>query len=219
VTGNRRDGSRVRETFSEQGKAEVRRTQLEAEFFSRSYEDTAFRATRLNDTQLRIAEISFIRLDDDQDMLTAVNYWLDHGRKQAVIESPWLDEAAEAFFDWVQHTESLRTRTKDKLRIRVNLFRNSVPNLRVADITPEVIDGFFAKREVSALTKIGDRAAISRFFSWCIERPRRWAVANPCREIRLEKKHDQSAPAILSVEDCQKLLSAAEAHNDGQLVP
>lgn len=219
VTGGRRDGRRVRENFSDQTAAEIRRTQLEAEFFSRAGEDTALRATRLTDTQLRIAETCFIRLDEDHDMLTAINNWLDHGRTQAVVESPRLDDATESFLAWVKGTESLRPRTKGKLRNRVNLFRNSVPNLRVAEITPEVIEKFFAARNVAALTKIGDRAAISRFFSWCIDRPRRWARANPCREIRLEQKHDQSAPAILTVADCKKLLSAAENYKAGELVP
>jgi integrase len=130
-----------------------------------------------------------------------------------------LDEAADTFLAWLNTTESLRARSKGKLRSRVNMFRNSVSNLRLSEISPEVIDKFFAERKVSTLTKIGDRAVISRFFSWCIERPRRWAAVNPCREIRFEKKHDQSPPAILSVADCQKLLAAAEAHNDGQLVP
>jgi integrase len=152
-------------------------------------------------------------------MLAAVDSWLDLGRKQTVTESPRLDEAAESFLVWVQDTESLRPRTKGKLRNRLNLFRNSVPNLRVADISPDVIEKFFAARKVSALTKIGDRAAISRFFSWCIDRPRRWTATNPCREIRLEKKHDQPAPAVLTVADCSKLLTEAEVYKEGLLVP
>jgi hypothetical protein len=213
VTGNRRDGSRVRENSSEQGAAEVRRTQLEAEFFMRAHEDTALRPTRLNDLQLRIAEICFIRLDDDQDVLTAVNYWLGHGWKQAVVESPRLDEATDAFLASLESTESLRTRSKGKRRSRVNMFRNSVANLRLTEITPEVIDKFFATRQVSNLTKISGCAAISRFFSWRSQRPRRWAAVNRCHEIRFEKKHDQSPPAILSVADCQKLLAAADAHS------
>ena len=56
VTGNRRDGSRVRKNFTDKREAEIHRAQLEAEFFSRTHEDSALRATRLSDTQLRIAE-------------------------------------------------------------------------------------------------------------------------------------------------------------------
>src|SRR5258708_5536926 len=92
VSGDRRDGGRVRENFADVESAKVRQIQLEAEFFSRTHEDSALRATRLNDTQLRIAETSFIRLDDDGEMLSAINYWLEHGRKQAVTESPRLDD-------------------------------------------------------------------------------------------------------------------------------
>lgn len=75
-----------------------------------------------------------------------------------------------------------------------------------------------SRREVSTLTKIGDREAVSRFFSWCIERPRRWATANPCREIQIKKPNNGHAPEILTVPECALLMEKAEAHRDGHLV-
>jgi integrase len=218
VTGTKRDGSRVRENYADLKFAECRKVELTTEWLARET-DTAVRATKLTDTQLRLAEAAFMRLEEDQELMLAVDHWLKDGKRQSVAESPRLDEAAEAFLSWLQETESLRERTKAKLRNRVNLFRNSVPNLRVSEIGPDVLDKFFSTRKVAALTKIGDREAISRFFSWCIDRPRRWTAVNPCREIRLEKKHDQSPPAILSVPECKDFLSAAESFKAGQLVP
>ena len=218
VTGMKRDGARVRENYQDLKFAECRKVELTTEWLARQT-DTAIRATKLTDAQLRLAEAAYTRLDADHELMLAVDHWLKHGRQNAVAESPRLDEASDAFLSWLEGTESLRARTKDKLRNRVNLFRNSVPNLRVSEIGPDVLDKFFSARKVSALTKIGDREAISRFFSWCIERPRRWSAVNPCREIRLEKKHDQTPPAILSVEECKDFLSAAESFKAGQLVP
>jgi integrase len=74
------------------------------------------------------------------------------------------------------------------------------------------------KRTVSAKTKDNDRRAISRFFSWCIERPRRWAAMNPCREIRTARC-DDVPPAILAVKECKALLTEAQAFEEGRLVP
>jgi integrase len=219
VTGSRRDGSRVRENFSDQRAAETRRSQLEAEFFSRTHEDSALRATRLTDTQLRIAESCFIWLDDDEEMLWALNHWLEHGRKQSVAESPGLDEAVEAFKQWLDTTPTLRERTKANLRLRVNVFANSIGNFRVADITPDTIEDFLEKRSVSPASRDNDRRAVSRFFRWCIERPRRWASLNPCREVRVEKNGDSAAPSILTLAECKKLLQAAEQYRKARLAP
>jgi hypothetical protein len=44
-------------------------------------------------------------------------------------------------------------------------------------------------------------------------------VANPCRgEVHVEKG-DQPAPEFLTVEQCRKLLKAAQAHKEGLLGP
>jgi integrase len=219
VTGSRRDGSRVRENFSDQRAAETRRSQLEAEFFSRTHEDSALRATRLTDTQLRIAESCFIRLDEDEEMLRALNHWLEYGRKQSVAESPRLDDAVEAFKKWLETTPTLRDRTKANLRLRVGIFANSIGNMHVSTVTPETIESFLEKRNTSPRSKINDRLAISRFFRFCVERPRRWATTNPCRDVRVEKSGDTAAPAVLTVSECRKLLGAAEHHRKGRLAP
>ncbi len=160
-----------------------------------------------------------MRLDDDEEMLRAINHWLEHGRKQSVAESPRLDEAVEAFKQWLDTTPTLRDRTKGNLRLRVNVFANGIGNLRVADITPDVIEDFLDKRNVSPASRDNDRRAASRFFRWCIERPRRWATVNPCREVRVEKNGDAAAPAVLTIANCKALLRAAETHRKGRLAP
>ena len=219
VQGMNREGRYLRENFADLKAAQCRQVELEMEWLARQPQDSNVRATKLSETQLRIAEAAFVRLNADEEMMLAVNHWIEHGRNKTVVESPRLDEAAEAFLAWLEKTESIRPRTKDKYRFRVEVFRNSVPNLHVSDFTPDAIDKFLTARPVSALTKVGDRQVISRFFSWCIERPRRWATVNPCREIRIEKKVDRTPPQILSVEEAGRLLAAAESHDRGQLVP
>src|ERR1051325_4997320 len=217
VSGYRRDGSRVRENFADAKAAQTRQAQLEAEFLSRTQDDSALRATRLTDTQLRIAETCFIRLDDDSQMISAINYWLEHGRQHAVKESPRLDDAFAQFGAWLRTCE-LRDLSRKNLRPRVNVFFTCVPKMRVADVTPDTIDTYLGKRAVSPKSKDNDRRAVSRFFSWCIERPRRWSTMNPCREIRIARG-DDAPPAVLSLKECKALLRKAESFEQGRLVP
>lgn len=218
VSGIKRDGTRIRENFLDEDKATKRRIALEAEYHTRQESEYGLRSTKLNDTQLRLAESCFARVDRDEDLLVALDYWFQHGKQSSKIESPRLDEAAEKFFDWLL-TSKLRDRSRSNLRSRINIFRNSVPNHRVADITPAVIETYLDKRDVSQVTKTRDWEAISRFFSWCIQRPREWATVNPCGKVEVEASDDKAPPAILTVEECKNLLAAAEKTKRGCLIP
>jgi integrase len=142
-------------------------------------------------------------------MLSAINHWLKHGRQTAVAESPRLDDAFAQFCAWLEKGCELRDLSRKNLRLRVNVFVNSVANMRVADVTPETIDAYLGKRAVSPKSKDNDRRAASRFFAWCIERPRRWTTMNPCREVKIQQRED-APPAILTIKECEDLLNAAK---------
>jgi len=109
-------------------------------------------------------------------------------------------------------------RTKANLRLRLNAFAGSVGNLRVADFTPDALEAYLGQRNLSPASKDNDRRAVSRFFSWCIQRPRRWATTNPCREVRVARG-EKAPPAVLTLQECSRLMSAAKAHRRGRLVP
>lgn len=222
VSGIKRDGTRVRENHADAEFARKRQAQLEVEYLARPGNPDAalpeIRTTRLTDVQLRICEAALSKLDSDDDLLPAVSYWLRHGKAATVKESPRVDEAVDAFLLWLETTESLRHESKGNLRRRVDLFRNSISNLRVADITPETIDEFLDKRGVTATTKDNDRRAISRFFSWTMDRKRRWTAINPCHAVKVERS-ERRGPAVLTVEECQKLLRRAETYERGILAP
>jgi hypothetical protein len=51
------------------------------------------------------------------------------------------------------------------LRLRLNAFTNSVGNLRVADFTPDAVEAYLSKRNLSPASKDNGRRAVSRFFS------------------------------------------------------
>lgn len=217
VSGSQRDGTRIRENFADEQAARCRRIELESEFHAGQTE-TAMRATKLTHEQVQLAEVAIIKLGDDWlRLLDAVDHWKRSGKTKANSESPRLDDAVDQYLAWLA-ASPLRDATKRHWKTRMTLFKNTTRNLRVADVTPETIDGFLASRKVSASGKDTDRRAVSRFFSWCIERPRRWTVANPCREVRVDMG-EAKPPQVLTVADCEKLLRAAEGYKGGLLVP
>ena len=218
VDGYKRDGTRVRENHAELKDAQCRQVELLAEYLSRQPEDTSIRATRLSENQVRIAESAFMRLGKDEEMLLAIEHWVRDGRQNSVSESPKLDDAFKDFSKWLDGSE-LRDLSRRNLKRRVEVFINSTPNMRVADVRPDTIDAFLAKRNgISSKSKDNDRRAVSRFFSWCIERPRRWASGNPCREVRVSHG-EESPPAILTLGECEALLRKAESFEKGRLAP
>ena len=154
--------------------------------------------------------------DEWARLVDAVDLWKRTGG-QVLPDSPRLYEAVDQYLEWLETKSPFRDATKRHWRVRIKTFKKSVTNTRLAQVTPEFIEQFLDKRTSSAACKDTDRRAVSRFFSWCIERPRRWVAANPCREVRIHQ--DAKGPvAVLSVEECKSLLQAAEA-NGGELAP
>jgi integrase len=220
VQGMKRDGTYVRQNFASLADAQLKQVELEAEYRTRTPEDAALRATKLTETQLKLAELAFVKLERDEDLLLAINYWQRHGQTRTeTAKAPRLDDAVEQFKVWLTETTTLRKRTKDNLRLRVSIFKNSVANAPVDQITADDIEAHLAKRNVSPSSKDNDRRAISRFFAWCIERPRRWMTSNPCAVVAIEKPTDAAPPQILTVTECKQLLRGAERTHGGALVP
>lgn len=221
VSGIKRDGSRVRENHLDPKDAQLRQIELEGEFLARQ-SDSTLRATRLTDTQIHIAEVALSKLDDDADLLRAVDYYLKHGKQHYVAESVRMDEAVKKFKQWLDGEGdgtgnghcTLREHSRAGLGRRVEIFGNSINNSRVNEINPDTVEDFLNKlrtrqvNPVSAVTCDNYRRDISRFFTWCIQRPRRWTVTNPCKEIRVAKD-EQKPPAILTVAQCELLLKEA----------
>ena len=160
VTGSKRDGTRVRDNFSEQKAAECRQVELTMEYLARET-DTAVRATKLTDTQLRLAETAFTRLDTDQEIMLAVDHWLKHGKEHHVQSTVRIDEAVEQFKEWLtrQPENELSRRSKSNLRLRVNLFANSIGNL---DRKSGVLVPLVAVDEQAAVTASCDHYQLQR---------------------------------------------------------
>ncbi len=220
VTGTRRNGERIRDNFVAADEAQYRHTELESEFHAANGV-AALRATRLTDEQVGIAEAAFKRLEQDADLITAVDHWLRTGKPATIKESPRLDEARQAFADWLETTTELRPKTKDNLRLRVKHFVNRVSNLRVTDVLPDHIEHYLAQLNVTPNSKDAYCRAISSFFSWCMKGKRHWCINNPCYAVEIEglTSDDDREPVVLAVKECEALLRAAEKFENGRLVP
>jgi len=193
VTGSKRNGERVRENFADHEAVECRRIELETESLGTQTE-TAIRATKLTESQLRTAESCYNRLEADHELALAVKLWLRDGKQRRVVESPRIDDAVAKFKPWLDGEAengngicTLRQPSRQGLRVRVDIFANSIGNLHVNDITADTVEDFLSKLKVSPVTRDNYRRAISRFFACCIQRPRRWSMVNPCREIRMKR--------------------------------
>jgi integrase len=222
VTGTMRDGTRIRENFTTERDANLRKLELETEFHA-GHSDTTMRATKLSHEQVQLAEIACIRLGDDWPLLLdAVDRWIREGKQPSVKESPRIDEAVTLFNEWLDKQSGFRDRTQANLKLRVKMFANGIGNLRVAEITPETLEQYLGKRSAAKAARAtvdNDRRAISRFFSWCIY-PRKWIAANPARkQVRERRRNRETLPDVLSVTQCEAILRAAERYKQGRLVP
>ena len=198
----------------------MRYTELEGEYHAASGV-AALRATRLSDEEVGLAEAAFKRLERPADIVAAVDHWLRTGRVALAGESPRLDEALAVYLGWLATTSEYRADTKRSLRARVSSFVAGVGNLRVADVQPADVESYLARRKVSPDTKEADCRGISSFFTWCMKGKRRWTANNPCYAVEIEgaSGEDDREPVVLAVEDCEKLLRAAEGYAGGRLVP
>lgn len=224
VTGIKRDKTRIRENFTDAEKAQARQLDLESEYLCGRVEERLVK-TKLTEDQNKLAELAVLRLGDDwAKLVDAVDYWIRNGKQAFNPDAPRVDEALQGFLDWLKPDSKdcdLADHTRRGYRLRVSMFCNSIPNLRVTDIKPGTIRDYLAKRGNVGKTTLGnDHRAICRFLSWCLEKE--WIHTNPAIGPRGKTKggkRNGQLPVILSLDQCEKLLRAAEAHKDGMLAP
>ncbi len=214
------DGKRTREYFDTQGQAETRRVELELLRIGRKAVEIP-RSTWLSHEQLKVAEWVFTRTTEPAEVRTAMEYWSKIG-KNAVAATEHaagvtLDEAVAKFEEYLRTAVDLRDATKRNLKYRAAMFASEVGNLELSKITPGTVEGWLATRKASPVTRDNDRRALARFFSWCIARPQRFLVSNPCREVRVAKP-EKGEPEIYSLTEVHRLLAAARRFRGGRFL-
>lgn len=219
VSGFRRCGERIRQNFSDFESARLRQLELESEYFAREPEQPGLRATRLSASQIQLAEVAFQRLGNDDDLLSAVELWLRTGKQaRANSSTVTLEAAVEEFCAFVEKSPEYRPTSAKNLVNRVSAFARRMGRTRLDSITADDLDRFLDGKGTGAVDRGNAKRAISRFFGWCAERPRRWLTVNPCLSVKVPQL-EQKPPGILTVEECARLLRAAEVTADGRAAP
>jgi integrase len=160
-------------------------------------------------------------VDEDEDVVRAVDFWMAHGKPKGVVGDVRLDDAVEAFKAWVANPKTpLRPRTKDNLRTRLAIFNRGMGNVPLRAIDADALDAWLASRGTTPRGRKNDLLVVSRFLSWCGERPRRWIEANPARLVKFEKGALRlGTPEVFTLREILGLLAAAKRYRGGLLVP
>jgi integrase len=211
VTGFLR-GKRVRENFPTLKAAEARAHELDAERLGQQTREM-LRATWLTGEQLKCAEWVFHRLPEPAEVQRAIEHWIGVGQAQAdaVRDSGFLrlDEAVAKFHTHIETAVDLRPATRTNLIARTRVFVSELGDAPLAGIRPEAIEAWLATRtNVSASTRHNDLKVVRRFFSWCMARPQRFIVANPCSDVTVARP-EQPEPQIFTLPEVRRLLVAA----------
>src|ERR1700733_4838578 len=123
VSGYDREGQQIRENFKDEAGARCRQVELECEYLQQSAQ-TAIRATRLTDEQLRLAEDVIRRAGDDWERLMDMfEHWKRTGAKSLPDQSPRIDDAVDQYVTWLAKSD-LRDATKRHWKTRLTIFRN-----------------------------------------------------------------------------------------------
>ena len=214
VSGYSLTGQRIRENYSSHARAKSRFMELELEAMKRQPSPADLRATSLSKEQLAMAEALFLRLDI-AEILPAAEHWIRTARGQVVMESPSIDAAVQEFTEWVQ-TSDMRHKSKVAAVWHTKRFGDGVPNMRVCDFGRVQADEYLAKLNIKPVSKDAVRRRCSGFFTFCQRRG--YCQTNPFLRIGKSRRRDDSTPAILTVDESERLLRAAEAHHGGIMV-
>ena len=131
------------------------------------------------------------------------------------MQSPTIDAAVLEFAEWVQ-TSDMRPRTKVSVIWYSKRFADGVANVKVCDFGRVQADEYLAKLNMTPPSKDAVRRRCSRFFTFC--QTKGYCQSNPFSRIGRARRRDDATPHVLSVDEVETLLRAAEAHHGGATV-
>jgi len=124
-------------------------------------------------------------------------------------DSPLVADALAAYVA-DKRMAGLRSASIDSIRQRVGAWTRAAGDMRVSDISPEVVTAWFRSRlDLGPGTRLGYRRDLHAFFAWAIRMG--YVRANPVDAVSLPRT-EHTPPGILSPEDATRLMVSAEAH-------
>lgn len=213
VTGTRPNGLRVRENFKSELEALARKQQLEIEALNFAPEKR-ITTTRLTAAQEADAERAFAELGP-RPLLPAIRYYLENYREP--LRKITVRAAFAEFLADKQHA-GLRPASLKALQCRVGFLVKLYPDKLASDILPAHVNEAVAQPGVTESTRQDNRRSLSSFFSWSLDHE--YCLTNPAKKTqRTRATKDDAEPAILTLAQVRRLLTAAQQFKDGRLIP
>jgi len=214
VYGWTSNGARIRKNFKTHDEAIAEKQRLEIEAANEAAAGrTVF--TKLTPEQVTQAEIAYGILGD-RPIVQAASYYVDNYREP--ISDIAVPEAIEKFIK-AKEAEGCRKGTLRNFN-RLSPFKAKFHARQVSSITRADVIDFLKRDGVSAVTKDGDRRALSSFFSWCANEERQYCTDNPAiKKGRSRHNGTTHSVTLLTMAEVLMLLRAAAAYKAGKLVP
>lgn len=212
-------GVRIRRNFQlkTDAEAEVRALEIEQVNAANEYRTVI---TRLNEAQVREAEVLFQRLIGKPNSLS---FYVNHAL--ATYREPECNRVlAEAVSDYVA------ARTKDHERTLISFaqfrsikremetFSRWFPKAVLPQLTPETLNTFLERGSVSLKGFNNRRGILSTFFKFA--RRKGWISSNPIKKIpQLRIAHRRGSATTISADQAAELMRFLEDYENGALVP
>lgn len=193
----------------------IYKTEAEAKAAVRSFEQERKRAGRqwsqlAPETRVKVGLILQEMADHGTNLGEVWTFWKANKQRRA---GRLLGEVVEEFLI-ARKASGISTKYAFQLENYLGQFARDRGKLDVADITPRLLDDWFASRKEAPATRQTGINRLSALFSFC-ER-REYIKENPCKRVeRVRVPHKD--PEILTVEECKRLVETAAATDEGML--
>lgn len=211
VTGWTLDGKRVRANYATHAEA-VNRMQ-ELEIHAANLEAAARPVvTRLTPAQVADAEAALSILGE-RSLRAAAQFYLDNYR-DAVTPC----KVSEAFEKFIAEKMAANKRplTIKNLEAKCKFLISHHGNKLVSDITDTIVADLINGPGRGPVVRDNYRRGLNGFFAWA--KSKGYTPSNPVDKIQ-RVEQDETEPAVLSLNECSRLMQAAEEHKGGRLVP
>ncbi len=169
------------------------------------------RPTTLTQQQLKDAEYAIGLLPDNITLQKAAKFFMD--------ATPDVNKTVkEAYDSWIlcgRDEENLRKISLDDRRNRLRGFIKKHGWQSLVGVNEDMVRPFVFKSGRKPQTAIGYLSNFRAFFTFCIKRE--WLKHSPIKHLK-KPKVDGNIPEILSLEEAQRLISAASKNKDGVIL-
>lgn len=208
-------GNRIRKRGPNYDELQALKVKLEKQLVGKAQLTQELRHTWLTADQLRDAEAAVGRAGD-RSLLHCVL------TAEGVLGTGEAVKSAVALQDWLA---ALAERKRSKLtigknRLRVEDFLRHCGVTWLHEITDHMVERWIYRKGLADFTRVTDAAVLRAWLTWCVKRRKigRSPFEVDMKDL-LATARPVERPKILTPEQCWALLTAAEGHAGGRLVP